>query len=83
MQNRTEPLARHASPGRDPIVLAMKALAALLAVVAASMIISWAHRVQAEAALNCPPQDHPVWASTLKPPQWICGESLQVGVKSR
>lgn len=79
--NRTDRPTSPDSPRRDPVLLAMKAAAAVLALIAVVLIAGLFHRVQAEAALHCPPQDHPVWAASLH--QWLRGDSLQAGVKSR
>jgi hypothetical protein len=78
-------LSRRTSPGRDPVLLAMKLAAAVLAVAAAVLIAGAVHRAQAQAAVTCRPWNHPVWAQVLNHGRgrWICGESLTFGVKSR
>ena len=69
----------------DPVVGAMKAAAAIMVVIAVLVIVARIHTAQAQAAINCPPQDHPVWAQVLNHGhgEWICGSSLTVGVKAR
>jgi hypothetical protein len=78
-------LTSHASPGRDPVLIAIQAACIILACAAAALIVAGCQRHQAQAALNCPPQDHPVWAQVLGHGhgEWICGASITVGVKSR
>jgi hypothetical protein len=73
--------ARHRSPGRDPVVLALKAVAVVLAVVAVVMLVPLIHRTMAVASLHCPAPDHAVWAQSIG--QAICGESITFGVKAR
>ena len=69
----------------DPVVRAMKAVCAVAVVIIVVMIVAGIRRDQAQAAINCPPQDHPVWAQVLNHGhgEWICGSSLTVGVKAR
>ena len=61
----------------DAVLLAMKLAAAVLAVIALVLL----HRAQAAADIQCPAPDHPVYAQVIY--KWICGDSLNVGVKSK
>ena len=65
----------------DPAVGAMKAVAVVMVVAIVALIVHLANRPDIE----CPPQDHPVWAQVLNHGngQWICGASLTVGVKAK
>jgi len=87
MQNTNQRISRHASPGRDPVVLVMKAAAAVLALAIVILGAQLAHRETAMAGLHCPAPDHAVWASSLGPWWWqgmaICGDSLTAGVTAR
>ena len=67
--------------GRDPVVIALRIACVIAACAIAFLIVTGCQRHQAQAALHCPPQDHPVWASSLH--QWLCGSSQTIGVKSR
>ena len=82
MQNTNQRITRRTSPGRDPVVLAMKAAAAILALAAVALIVHLASR---GPHIQCPPQDHPVWAQVLDRGrgEWICGDSLTAGVTAR
>lgn len=68
---------------QDPILLAMKAAAAVLAVIVLVMLSHVIHRAQAEAALHCPAGSHVVWDSSHGGGRALCGASLTVGVKAR
>lgn len=85
MQNRNDRPARRTSPGPDWVLWLMIAAAAVLATIGLLIAYRMIHDARAQAALNCPPQDHAVWAQTLDHGrgEWICGASLTVGVKSR
>ena len=74
----TERLTRHTSPGRDPVLTVIQAACAVLALIAVALI---AARLTAAPLPACPAPDHPMWAASLH--QWLCGDSLQVGVKAR
>lgn len=63
----------------DPVLLAMKAAAVALAVIAVLMLHQLVQHAQAVADHPCPPPAYPV----LAPTGWGCAESLTIGVKSR
>jgi hypothetical protein len=63
---------------RDPVTLGLQMACLVLALVAMALLVA---RLTAAPPPACPAPDHPVWASTLQ--QWLCGDSLTVGVKSR
>jgi hypothetical protein len=65
---------------QDPVLLAMKALAAIAAVIFLVMLSHMIHREQAVASLHCPAPDHAIWAPSLN--QAICGESAGFGFKA-
>ena len=77
--NRTDRLSRRTSPGRDPVLLAIKAACAVLAVVLAVLTIHLIGHARAVAAHPCPPGRQVM----LAPTGWGCGDSLRIGVKSR
>jgi TRAP-type C4-dicarboxylate transport system permease small subunit len=67
--------ARNRSPELDPVVLLCTILTIALLALAGWKLASQAPSIQ------CPAPDHPVWASSLH--QWLCGDSLTIGGKSR
>ena len=72
----------------DPVVRAMKTVAAVMVLVVVVLAAQWVHRDRAMADLACPPQDHAVWDGSLGGPWWwkgeaLCGSSLTVGAKVR
>ena len=79
--NSNQRITRRTSPGRDPVVLAMKAAAAVLAAVALLLLVHLLQGARAQAAVQCPPQDHAVWASSLH--LWLCGASQTIGVTAK
>lgn len=82
MKNSNRRPGRRTSPGRDPVVLALQAACAFLAVAIAVLIVPLAHREVAVASLHCPAPDHAVWADSLGPWWWkgeaLCGASLTI-----
>lgn len=81
MQNRTDRNGRRTSTGPDWVLWLLIAGTVLVAAVGLLVAYRVVHDARAQAALNCPPQDHAVYAPSIH--QWICGASLNVGVKSR
>ena len=77
--NSNQRISRRTSPSLDPVFLVTIALALIVLAVTAW---AWSSR---GPHIHCPPQDHPVWAQVLNHGhgEWICGASLNVGVKSR
>ena len=73
--NSNQRISRRTSPSLDPVFLVTIALALIVLAVAGW---AWSSR---GPHIQCPPPDHPVYASVIH--QWICGASLNVGVKSR
>ena len=69
-------ITKRTSPNRDPVFLVTVALAIVVLAVSAW---AWSSR---GPHIDCPPQDHPVWAQILDHGhgEWIFGASLTIEV---
>jgi hypothetical protein len=76
--NRTDRLSRRTSPGRDPVLLAIKAACAAAAVVLVVLTIHLIGHARAVAAHPCPPGR----LVMLAPTGWGCGDTFTGGFKT-